>query len=808
MPLITKTQGHMDSLKLTEGVTHNSRDEKRIIQDILGGITGKEFVKRYKKKSKRFVYDEASGIVKLMEQYRDVWDRNEEQRDKILFMMKRLDTFARTGRGAMTGRPILYNGVAINEEHPGQTPAPATALATTASTTPVPSAIDTAKTTINAMYSQFLNDDPKAVDALLNYAGQSRDHAKLVKEVINSRHHFQYDSPVNVKTASLDEFKNHFNTLAYLDGLTHTVGGDDRQKGGDAYSKYVKRHDPTGKRWIVASGLLPLLKTNNKFKMKNLKKKDYMHALHVIDKRRALFGMEPLKPGKLTIPNIKSVLKDLDLTDLFNVYKKFPQLERPDTEAREAKYIAEEEKAVAEGDITGLLTGESKEERGKKIKLRAQTKMATADIMSIKDGKVMYTPSDYKANIASGADIADTITKIVADHTVHAKITEELKTLKDDEKFKQNEPVSRKNILHERVKTVDPGEMGKSIKQLKDDGFMDEVFLSVYGKTKQPTVIALERAIQSIASLPPNKLEDIRHIIRYYSDNNVPAMQAEFDDVMGKTVGASPDLRRLPKGVKIDASEVKAVETATAEAKTEKAMRIKRLGEITKEKKKAGTEAKMNALLVEEAKLKADAKSSKQYDVKSTSESKTIRAGSLRPHFSNPTESAVEQALGKSPEQQMQDFSNWYTFDIPSDQTGQGSARVNPFVKQNEERESFMGGGDIWSAFNTTYQLTDGVEERKMFYTQHAKLMRSAVRRGLITRKIESEEQRFLKRFDTGSNGLFAQDQTRGEMSNFKDMYQKPNDFFRGTTYPFQDTANTSLRVTDFDKNLNYFVEP
>ena len=189
-----------------------------------------------------------------------------------------------------------------------------------------------------------------------------------------------------------------------------------------------------------------------------------------------------------------------------------------------------------------------------------------------------------------------------------------------------------------------------------------------------------------------------------------------------------------------------------------------------------------------------------------TSGVQTSEQGMLRPHFKNTTKKAVDQALNKSPEEQIKDFTNFFIFDIPSDQTGQGSSETNPFVKQNEQREAFIRLGEIKQDFNTTYNIFEGVNEDKRFWGEHPKL--SHVQAEFTENKNKSEEAEFLKTFNQGNNGLFTQDQSRQEVSKWQPIYQTPNNFFKGTLYPFQKTTNDTLFVSKFKSNLNYFIEP
>jgi len=194
----------------------------------------------------------------------------------------------------------------------------------------------------------------------------------------------------------------------------------------------------------------------------------------------------------------------------------------------------------------------------------------------------------------------------------------------------------------------------------------------------------------------------------------------------------------------------------------------------------------------------------------------TKRSGKARPHFLNPTEKAVKNAIGETAEEQIRDIKNWYIFDLPEYHTGVGNKYENPLVKQNAERDIMLvNNTDIFSGM-TTYLLSEGVEERKDFFmSSRPALTKESIGRGLFEVEVEETEKQFLQRFNEGSNGLFSQDQTKKEVSDFKNIYQTPPDHIfndnksTGEKHKFEFTNNRGIKHTDkiFLGNLNLFYD-
>lgn len=187
----------------------------------------------------------------------------------------------------------------------------------------------------------------------------------------------------------------------------------------------------------------------------------------------------------------------------------------------------------------------------------------------------------------------------------------------------------------------------------------------------------------------------------------------------------------------------------------------------------------------------------------------TQRTGALGPHLANDSKQAVTQILGKTQEEQIQDIENWFIFDIPASYTGQGSSIDNPLIRQNEMRERMLLEGATLFTNMQNYTLQEGPFERKDFYHQHPELSKDGIGRGLFEIETEETKEQFLQRFNEGNNGLFSQDQTRKEVSNFENIYQKPARYIGGSDYNFEFTNNRGIKHTDkiWINNLNLFFD-
>jgi hypothetical protein len=187
----------------------------------------------------------------------------------------------------------------------------------------------------------------------------------------------------------------------------------------------------------------------------------------------------------------------------------------------------------------------------------------------------------------------------------------------------------------------------------------------------------------------------------------------------------------------------------------------------------------------------------------------TKRTGLLGPHLANDTTKAVKEQLDKTPEQQIKDISNWYIFDVPTSSTGQGTKIDNPLVAQNVMREKMLLDGATLFTSLSNYTLQEGPFERQDFFHQHPELTKAGIGRGMFEVETEQTKEQFLEKFNDGNNGLFSQDQTREEVSDFQNIYQKPARLIGGADYKLDFTNNRGIKHTDkvWLSNLNLFFD-
>jgi hypothetical protein len=656
--------------------------------------------------------------------------------------------------------------------------------------------------TIIDRYEAFVEDDPQAYYYLKEMIKTPKD-AEVLRKHIASTYGYTSASPLHIKAKyKADErekiFNDHFERIAFLKGLT-SVPANLRKESGKIMNEYILKNDPQG--LVFKEKISPYVEDNGNLKP-NLKVKDLTKLKGIVNTRLALLGHPKIPTDVTGLTDLRLELGSQDYAFLIDAYKEYPHLEHPEIQVER-----EEERASITPEEEVLLGGEEGVEEYLNNKYGSMEQEELIKNILVDDkGKVRFEFQKIKPEPTSGT-LMDVINQMIIKQRMGSVIDK----LKNNKSFKENTPDGRKNIVAGELRNmkITAQDITNAVTELNKEGVIDALSEEVYGEVKPTTIADINRLIQSVNYLNPDKKGEVRRVLENYIDAVEPIYEQEFNVKISPTVNAPSDIRVLPKGVVIkDVDEPR----TTADIYKEK---IQQLKDISVKKVKAvGPE--LQALLEEEAKarewikdnekeIKKMEKAGKEQTVKTTKA--TRRKGFVRPHLLNPTEQAVDAALNKTTEEQIQDFSNWFVFDVPIDQTGVGTTFNNPFVKQNEVRYREITDGNIFSDFNKTYDVKPDLFGGPKFYEQHARLTKEGVNSEIndIRRK---EEEDFIQKLNKNSNGLFTQDQTREEVSNFKNIYQTPNDFFTGTLYPFQDTANRSIYVSDFDKNLNYFIEP
>ena len=676
---------------------------------------------------------------------------------------------------------------------------------------PTPVSDDAKIAMIKDLYTKAVQGDSKdAYTKLVAFAKGRPIDMNLVSGVVNEITPFPKGSPMYVSTPK--SLEDHFKVISSIKGTTF-MSHEDTLDGKHAFNAYVKDKDPTGSIWAKTAGIEGLIvKSGKKFK-KTIKKTDAIRATKAVNARNSLLGIKPMPTG-LSKKDLIDQLQKLKFGEVVDIYKRHPSLTPSGREgtiqASIRRETAERRKRTPAG-IASTLTGSSPEEVVRNFEQKSLEQFLAKELMSVVDGKLIYRPETYFKGSMKPKDVSGALQQIVGDTIAFMKFSDALDKVRDTPDFRENTDVGRMNILQKAIKDIPstPAFIEKILREVMDPDFIRDLHKTVGGPPDSVSLIDVMESIEKVGDASPSKIGDLTDIIQEYDSIVVPQMQEHLGKSMAATVEQPADIRVLPKGVKITPIDAKKELKESLELKTEKQTIRNRLEEI-KDDKFDAKGAGLTKLIVEEEDLIKRLKelSPEKKDAKGHQGGNIRRQGALRPHLKNPTEAAVKQAIGETPEQQMKDFTNWFTFDIPVDQTGVGSLNTNPLVKQNEAREKFLGEGTLYKHFNQTYELTGGVEERKQFFVQHDRLFKEGVARGLLTRKVLSEEDAFLAKFSRGSNGLFPQDQTKAELNQFRDIYQTPNDFFGGVQYPMQSVTNPSVMVDDFRKNTNLFTSP
>jgi hypothetical protein len=328
----------------------------------------------------------------------------------------------------------------------------------------------------------------------------------------------------------------------------------------------------------------------------------------------------------------------------------------------------------------------------------------------------------------------DAIRAILNEFAVAWKFGDHVDLVKNEKSFRENTPMGRRNMIIDSMGELQftPDDLSNALKYAPD--FVNNL-QQVVGleETDDPKPEDLDRVMRALQDVGEEQQEDFVFWVNQYLENDLPLAREQYASSVLQEVNAPADVRVLPEGVTIRRAE--------DELQTD----LSRIDEISKrldeiQTQKIGTTGiGQHALLTEERRLTEELKEKKRTSKKELNarakrqgqvSSASKRVGSLRPHFKNPTEQAIHNAITQTPEEQIQDFSNWYIFDVPTDQTGQGSKVTNPLVKQNVLRDEFILSGNIYNNFNQPYTIFDGVEERKDFFKEHSYLKKDRVQYG------------------------------------------------------------------------------
>ena len=517
--------------------------------------------------------------------------------------------------------------------------------------------------------------------------------------------------------------------------------------------------------------------------------------------------------------NLNNYIVDIGLPGAAEqVREERAQKKREEIEAEKLAGATEEEAELLAG------TPEEQQKAKEAADKRAYEKVATAYLLT-------HDPANNEVNF-DGLDITkesynfddETISKVIEDiitnHIYISRLDEEITNAQRDESFKRSTPQTKTDIINNRIKgahtpeelqkAIQNPELAKLIMEIKENVY-DDLSEEEFEKVKENTLEQLVNLYTEIDKYGKAwDTEDIEELLIDYNDNIIQAKQNQLktNKIKG-VIQAQPDIPVLPPGVRTQIVRPETLQTELDRYNE----RQKELEPLLRKLESTRTPAerdRINVLTTEMKALEKKAKEQlkKQQDATTKRTTATKRSGIVRPHFKNPTKEAVQNAIGETAEQQIRDIQNWYIFDLPEYNTGVGNKLENPLVKQNDEHQKLLYKDvNIFTTYDS-FLITDGVEERKDFYNQHIDLNKAGIERGLKQVYYDETEEEFLQKFNSGSNGLFSQDQTKAEQNDFQNIYQIPQGHINNQ-HPLQFTNNRGITENNKEwiNNLNIFYK-
>ena len=429
------------------------------------------------------------------------------------------------------------------------------------------------------------------------------------------------------------------------------------------------------------------------------------------------------------------------------------------------------------------------------------------NVVNYKSGRKIPEPSQYTKR-----NIRNTLDNLLTSRIYLKRLDKEINARKGTKTFDEFDKFSKADIINQSMKSdVSASDIDAVLQDEDFSGFLASIYLQVYNKP--PT-----KPIESVSDYY-NMVEDIRKltlskdqqrlariggdIVKY--NRILEGEENELINLINKEVNKPAEVRVLPEGVKIKAVEEELLSDLEKYNKL-----AEELASETKKSEDDQDADEIKRIKEEMKKYEAGAKKEKANKVRKDTRTAiaTRRKGAMRPHFKNVTEKAVDAAIGETPQEQIQDIKNWYIFDLPDYYTGVGNKLENELVKQNVIRDRFMVSDTNAFTHMDSYLLDEGIEERKDFYKEHSDLSSGGISRGLLNVKYDEEEDQFIQKFNSGSNGLFTQDQSKKEVSDFKNIYSKPGRYIEGDQ-PLQYTNNRGITHNDkvWIDNLNLFYK-
>jgi len=532
--------------------------------------------------------------------------------------------------------------------------------------------------------------------------------------------------------------------------------------------------------------------------------------------------------------NLQQIRKDWEATQAKGIKETIAKKEEAGEELTEVEKEIQKQQAQQElmgtgeeFDIDKFILEKFKKNKNEQIAEQFLQHNPATDTVAFK--KLDFTPRRIKRTGYSS--VQDAIVKSITEISYLNQYDKEFNKVKDTEEFRQKSTKARQQDLNNRIRhEVTKEGIDDIVKTPNFNPFYTAFVNYVTGSSKKNVDLHdINEAVRGLKNVPEAGLLTIKNEMEKFN-KLVIQDSSDFFSEAESIINSPPDISKLPPKVKPSMVKPEDILTPLDRYNKQKTELLKKMKdddfEKLKAKKNMGTATgdeltKLRDIQQsQEALKKLEPEAKKEQAKKSSALSKrttaTRRSGKVRPHFLNPTKKAVEDAIGETVEQQISDIKNWYIFDLPEYHTGVGNKYENPLVKQNQQRDMMLvDGTDIFSG-QTTYLLSEGVEERKDFYmSSRPALTKGSIGRGLFEVEVDETEEQFLQRFNEGSNGLFSQDQTKKEVSDFKNIYQTPPDHIfndsksTGEKHKFEFTNNRGIKHTDkiWLGNINLFYD-
>jgi len=464
----------------------------------------------------------------------------------------------------------------------------------------------------------------------------------------------------------------------------------------------------------------------------------------------------------------------------------------------------------------------------KGFKTRQQIRKIIQAFKTDNEGNLVYSEATKQKKPVSTIEATDSLNKILSSQMELDASKNAFKTVKENKSFKEFSEANKMNSLNTERKKFKPTQE-TALKALTNPNIMEDIgnlYKVVYGTghTKTISIKNFNALMEDISKLDrvvnADQLEEVYNILDTMNNKQYQA-NLQFSKDLSEETAKPPSISQFGEIIKtkpVKLEDVKPTadkqyqEIKKALREAQKAYDIQEIeGYETEE---AQQEALKNIQTLEDTLKKLQPEAKKEQQKKKRQEILRTQGekakGAFRPHFKNITEKLIDEELSKTPQEVLKERSNWFMFDVPDSYTGTGNVHDNPLLAQIQRQDNILSRGLDFDCWQESYQLHEGIFERKDFWHSGRPVQTKEQRtEGIKDMKFKEEEEAYLQFFNSGYNALFPQQQTRKEHNDFKNIYQKPSRFIGGSQVPkFQDTNNQGIKYTDNEwiNNLNLFI--